>query len=78
MKFGAMKPADAIGGVTVHSIRQNGFVLKKGTLITAAEALWKGHGEVMMLAIILIAAGTCLTIIRRTMRLATKLKEAKP
>ena len=42
MKFGAMKPADAVGGVTVHSIRQNGLVLKKGTLIGeeiyAAEA----------------------------------------
>ena len=37
MKFGAMKPSDAIGGVTVHSIRQNGLVLKKGTLIGAAE-----------------------------------------
>jgi molybdenum cofactor cytidylyltransferase len=37
MKFGAMRPVDAIGGVTVHSIRQNGLVLKKGTLITAAE-----------------------------------------
>lgn len=37
MKFGAMKPSDAIGGVTVHSIRQNGLVLKKGTVIAAAE-----------------------------------------
>lgn len=37
MKFGAMKPADAIGGVTVHSIRQNGLVLKKGTMISPAE-----------------------------------------
>ena len=37
MKFGAMKPSDAVGGVTVHSIRQNGLVLKKGTLIGAAE-----------------------------------------
>ena len=37
MKFGAMKPADALGGVTVHSIRQNGLVLKKGTMIGAAE-----------------------------------------
>src|SRR5688572_5121833 len=37
MKFGAMKPAEAIGGVTVHSIRQNGLVLKKGTVIGEAE-----------------------------------------
>jgi molybdenum cofactor cytidylyltransferase len=38
MKFGAMKPSEAIGGVTVHSIRQNGLVLKKGTVVGAAEA----------------------------------------
>ena len=37
MKFGAMKPSDAVGGVTVHSIRQNGLVLKKGTVVGAAE-----------------------------------------
>lgn len=37
MKFGAMKPSDAVGGVTVHSIRQNGLVLKKGTVIGEAE-----------------------------------------
>src|SRR5262245_1652680 len=37
MKFGAMKPSDAVGGMTVHSIRQNGLVLKKGTVIGAAE-----------------------------------------
>jgi len=37
MKFGAMKPPDAVGGVTVHSIRQNGLVLKKGTVIGANE-----------------------------------------
>ena len=51
MKFGAMKPADAVGGVTVHSIRQNGLVLKKGTLIGEAEvaALSKaGVGEVVV------------------------------
>ncbi len=38
MKVGPVSPADAIGGVTVHAIRQNGFVLKKGTTIGAAEA----------------------------------------
>jgi molybdenum cofactor cytidylyltransferase len=38
MKFGPVAPDDAIGGVTVHAIRQNGFVLKKGTQIGAAEA----------------------------------------
>src|SRR5262245_9374660 len=51
MKFGAMKPADAVGGVTVHSIRQNGLVLKKGTVIGEAEvaALSKaGVGEIVV------------------------------
>ena len=51
MKFGVMKPPDAVGGVTVHSIRQNGLVLKKGTMIGAAEveALAKaGVGEIVV------------------------------
>jgi molybdenum cofactor cytidylyltransferase len=38
MKFGPVAPDDAIGSVAVHSIRQNGFVLKKGTIISRAEA----------------------------------------
>jgi len=37
MKFGAVAPADALGGVVVHSIRKDGLVLKKGTLIGASE-----------------------------------------
>ena len=38
MKFGPVIPDDAVGGVTVHAIRQGGLVLKKGTVIGAAEA----------------------------------------
>ncbi|HEX3939167.1 MAG TPA: molybdopterin-binding/glycosyltransferase family 2 protein [Xanthobacteraceae bacterium] len=38
MKFGAVAPAEAIGATAVHTIRQDGLVLKKGTLIGAAEA----------------------------------------
>jgi len=37
MKFGAVPIADALGATAVHSIRQGDFVLKKGTLIGAAE-----------------------------------------
>src|SRR5262245_49494848 len=37
MKFGAVAPADALGGVVVHSIRKDSLVLKKGTLIGASE-----------------------------------------
>jgi molybdenum cofactor cytidylyltransferase len=44
MKFGPAAPADAIGGVTVHTLRQGSLVLKKGTTIgpTEVEALTRG------------------------------------
>src|SRR6201987_5850398 len=44
MKFGPASPAEAIGGVTVHTLRQGSLVLKKGTTVGAAEveALQKG------------------------------------
>src|SRR5258705_5506566 len=51
MKFGPASPADAIGGVTVHTLRQGSLVLKKGTTIGAAEvdALNKaGVGEIVV------------------------------
>ena len=37
MKFGPASPAEAIGGVTVHTLRQGSLVLKKGTAIGPAE-----------------------------------------
>ena len=37
MKFGAVPPRDAEGAVAVHSIRKDGMVLKKGTLVGKAE-----------------------------------------
>jgi molybdenum cofactor cytidylyltransferase len=37
MKFGPASPPDAIGGVTVHTLRQGSLVLKKGTTIGPAE-----------------------------------------
>jgi molybdenum cofactor cytidylyltransferase len=37
MKFGPLRPADAIGGVTVHTLRQGALVLKKGTTIGPAD-----------------------------------------
>lgn len=37
MKFGPASPADALGGVTVHTLRQGDLVLKKGTTIGASE-----------------------------------------
>jgi len=38
VKFGPAKPDDAIGGVTVHTLRQGQLVMKKGTTIGRAEA----------------------------------------
>ena len=38
MKFGPAKPDEAIGGVTVHTLRQGSLVMKKGTTIGPAEA----------------------------------------
>src|SRR6202167_1962968 len=37
MKFGAVAPKGALGATAVHTIRQGTLVLKKGTLIGAAE-----------------------------------------
>ena len=37
MKFGPVSPAEALGATAVHSIRQGGFVLKKGTLVGPVE-----------------------------------------
>src|ERR1700674_3935637 len=37
MKFGPATPMQAIGGVTVHTLRQGSLVLKKGTTIGHAE-----------------------------------------
>jgi len=42
MKFGPASPMEAMGGVTVHTLRQGALVLKKGTTI--------GHAEVEALA----------------------------
>ncbi|NWG23511.1 MAG: NTP transferase domain-containing protein [Pseudorhodoplanes sp.] len=37
MKFGPVAPADALGATAVHSIRKGDLVLKKGTVIGAAD-----------------------------------------
>src|SRR3981081_3729376 len=47
MDFGPASPQDAIGGVTVHTLRQESLVLKKGTTIGPAEveALTRAGGR---------------------------------
>ena len=52
--------------------------LTVAALLTAAEPLWNGRGQVMQITLILIAAGTAFTVLQRLLRLAAKLKEAKP
>jgi molybdenum cofactor cytidylyltransferase len=37
MKFGAVAPGDAKGGIVVHSIRQGGLILKKGRVVDDAD-----------------------------------------
>lgn len=37
MKFGPASPREALGGVTIHTLRQGSLVLKKGTTIGSAE-----------------------------------------
>ena len=38
MKFGPLPPRQAVGGVAAHAIRVDGFVLKKGTVVSEADA----------------------------------------
>jgi hypothetical protein len=38
--------------------------------------LWNGNGQIMKIALIVIAAGTGITLVRRLLRLAAKLKQA--
>jgi len=52
--------------------------LTAGALLTAAETLWNGNGQVMKVALIVIAAGTGLTLARRLSRLAAKLNAPPP
>ena len=37
MKFGAVAPGEAKGGIVVHSIRKGPVVLRKGTVVGDAE-----------------------------------------
>jgi molybdenum cofactor cytidylyltransferase len=51
MKFGPVAPKEAIGGTAVHTIRHGALVLKKGTLIGAAEVAAleaAGIGEIVV------------------------------
>jgi molybdenum cofactor cytidylyltransferase len=57
MKFGPASPADAIGGVTVHTLRQGSLVLKKGTTIGAAEVEALIHAGVREVVVVRLEDG---------------------
>ncbi|HYG27908.1 MAG TPA: CDP-alcohol phosphatidyltransferase family protein [Caulobacteraceae bacterium] len=70
---GLGKPADFSGPMAKpHRMA----ALTIACLIAAAEPLWGWHGQALLMALMVIAAGTALTVGRRTARLARSLREA--
>jgi len=57
MKFGPVAPADALGATAVHSIRQGGLVLKKGTRIGPAEVAALNAAGVKEIVVARLEAG---------------------
>src|SRR6059058_1866813 len=57
MKFGPASPADAIGGVTVHTLRQGALVLKKGTTIGPAEVEALDKADVKEIVVVRLEDG---------------------
>src|SRR3954454_7481069 len=57
MKFGPAAPADAIGDVTVHTLRQGSLVLKKGTTIGPAEVEALTKAGVKEIVVVRLEAG---------------------
>jgi molybdenum cofactor cytidylyltransferase len=57
MKFGPARPEDAIGGVTVHTLRQGALVLKKGTTIGPAEVTALKRAGVMEVVVVRLEEG---------------------
>jgi molybdenum cofactor cytidylyltransferase len=57
MKFGPASPADAIGGVTVHTLRQGPLVLKKGTTIGPEEVSALTRAGVDEIVVVRLEAG---------------------
>jgi molybdenum cofactor cytidylyltransferase len=57
VKFGPASPTDAIGGVTVHTLRQGSLVLKKGTTIGPAEVEALNKAGVAEVVVVRLEAG---------------------
>ena len=57
MKVGPASPDEAIGGVTVHTLRQGALVLKKGTTVGPAEAEALKKAGVKDIVVVRLEAG---------------------
>src|ERR1700761_7073289 len=57
MKFGPASPADALGGVTVHTLRRGTLVLKKGTTIGPAEVAALNQAGVKEIVVVRLEEG---------------------
>ena len=57
MKFGPASPAEAVGGVTVHTLRQGSLVLKKGTTIGPSEIEALTKAGVKEIVVVRLEAG---------------------
>ncbi len=57
MKFGPASPEDAIGGVTVHTLRQGSLVLKKGTTVGPAEVEALNRAGVQEIVVVRLEEG---------------------
>jgi len=57
MKFGPASPMEAMGGVTVHTLRQGSLVLKKGTTIGHAEVEALTHAGVNEIVVVRLERG---------------------
>ena len=66
MKFGPASPKEAIGGVTVHTLRQGALVLKKGTTISAAEVAALEKAGVKEIVVVRLEQGDVSEDIART------------
>jgi len=72
---GLGQPADFSGPMAKP---QRMAALTVGCVIAAFEPLWGGRGQVMLLALAVIAVGALVTVVRRTHRLAGRLRDLDP
>jgi len=57
VKFGPAKPEDALGGVTVHTLRQGSLVMKKGTTVGPAEVAALKNAGVAQIVVVHLEEG---------------------